>query len=169
MPFARRASFGGDRRRDDGLTTVLTSDLQRAVDTGRIAFADTTMPIRQDPRLRECNYGDLNGGPAVAVASRRACHIDDPFPGGQSYQDVITATADFLHDLATTHVDGSRVLLIAHAANRWALDCLLHGASLQDLLDAPFHWQPGWEYALPPLTDTQSFRSRRQRLDKQPQ
>jgi alpha-ribazole phosphatase/probable phosphoglycerate mutase len=45
--------------------------------------------------------------------------------------------------------DGSRVLLIAHSANRWALQHLLLGAPLEDIVTAPFAWQEGWEYALP--------------------
>ncbi len=53
------------------------------------------------------------------------------------------ATADFLLELATAH-DGRRVLLIAHSANRWALDCLLTGVPLEDVLREPPAWRPGW-------------------------
>jgi broad specificity phosphatase PhoE len=144
----RQARELGHRRRDDGIAAVFTSDLHRAVDTARIAFAGTTVPIRQDRRLRECDYGRLNGGPQGAVAALRSRHIDEPFPGGQSYREVLAATEDFLGDLATRWA-GSRVLLIAHSANRWALDCLLTGADLDDLLQAPARWQPGWEYTVP--------------------
>ncbi|WNE95804.1 histidine phosphatase family protein [Streptomyces luomodiensis] len=147
----RQARHLGDRRRDDGIAAVFTSNLYRAVATARIAFTGTTLPIHQDPRLRECNYGRLNGCPQAVLASLRGRHIDEPFPGGQSYRDVLAATDDFLTDLATQW-DGSRVLLIAHSANRWALDCLLTGAHLEDLVQAPAHWQPGWEYTLPSTT-----------------
>src|SRR4051794_17283019 len=51
----------GQRRRDDGIDVV--SDLERALDTVRIAFHDSAVPIRVDQRLRECNYGRLNGMP----------------------------------------------------------------------------------------------------------
>ena len=44
---------------------------------------------------------------------------------------------------------GRRVLVIAHSANKWALDVILGGATLQDLVDADFGWQEGWEYELP--------------------
>lgn len=41
-------------------------------------------------------------------------------------------------------------MLIAHTANKWALDCLLAGASLSDLLTTPFAWRrDGWLYTLP--------------------
>jgi broad specificity phosphatase PhoE len=126
---------------------VFTSDLARAVETARIAFAGTAMPLIQDPRLRECDYGQLNGHRVSVVAPLRARHIDVPFPWGQSYRDVVRATADFLDDLATGW-DGGRVLIVAHSANRWALECLLTGADLAVLVKTPPYWQPGWEYVL---------------------
>lgn len=36
------------------------------------------------------------------------------------------------------------VVVVAHSANRWALEVLLYGRSLVELVDAPFDWQPGW-------------------------
>ncbi|WP_377266997.1 histidine phosphatase family protein [Peterkaempfera sp. SMS 1(5)a] len=143
-----QAAALGDRRRGDGLAAVFTSDLHRAVETARIAFPDGRPPIHQDIRLRECDYGDLNGGPAALVAAQRAQRIHEPFPGGQSYRQVLAATDAFLHDLAT-HWDGCRILVIAHSANRWALESLLAGAALEDLLAAPPPWRPGWYYTLP--------------------
>ncbi|MCH7229315.1 histidine phosphatase family protein [Glycomyces sp. L485] len=135
----------GRRRRDDGLAAVFTSDLRRAEETTRIAFGETAIPVYRDQRLRECDYGDLNGCPVSRLAAVRAKHIDQPFPGGQSYRQVIDATRGFLHDLADSW-EGRRVLIIAHSANRWALQVLLGGARIEDLVDAPFQWQPGWTY-----------------------
>jgi broad specificity phosphatase PhoE len=144
----RFATELGARHRDTGLAAVFTSDLRRAVETAQIAFADTAVLIHQDARLRECNYGELNGCPVIVLAAERARHIDDPFPGGQSYRQVIQTTSDFLDDLATDW-DGQRVLVIAHSANKWALDCLLTGATIEDLINAPFGWREGWHYTLP--------------------
>ncbi|MDP9265018.1 MAG: hypothetical protein M3O91_02700 [Chloroflexota bacterium] len=47
-------------------------------------------------------------------------------------------------------VGTGRVLIIGHSATRFALDHLLRGAPLEDLVDAPFDWRPGWLNALPP-------------------
>src|SRR5689334_7024965 len=58
----------GRRRRDDGISAVFTSDLARAVETAGIAFAGSGIPIHQDARLRECDYGTLNGGPVSELA-----------------------------------------------------------------------------------------------------
>ena len=48
----------GERRRDDGIAVVFTSDLRRAVQTAELAFAGTPLPVIRDARLRECDYGD---------------------------------------------------------------------------------------------------------------
>ena len=53
----------GERRRDDGIAVAFTSDLHRAVETAAIAFAGSSLPVVPDRRLRECNYGALNGMP----------------------------------------------------------------------------------------------------------
>jgi alpha-ribazole phosphatase/probable phosphoglycerate mutase len=138
----------GERHRRSGIAAVYVSDLRRAVETAEIAFAGSAIPIYQDTRLRECNYGTLNGMPVARLAAERARHIAEPYPEGQSYRQVVAAMRDFLHDLAATW-DGSKVLIIAHSANKWALDYLLDGIALEDSVDAPFGWQEGWQYSLP--------------------
>jgi broad specificity phosphatase PhoE len=137
----------GERRRDDGLAVVFTSDLQRAVETAAIEFAGTPIPVLSDPRLRECNYGALNGMPRAQLETERARRLDDPFPGGESWRQAVKRVAGFLDDLRRSH-EGQRVLIIGHIATRWALDYVVHGIPLEDLIDAPFEWREGWEYEL---------------------
>lgn len=138
----------GRRRGADGFATVFTSDLARAVETAELAFGGTGIVIRQDPRLRECDYGTLNGMPVTELAQIRSQHIAQPFPGGQSYQEVVDQTRDFLSEVAHDW-DGQKILIVAHSANRWALENLLNGIALEDLVDAPFAWQEGWDFTLP--------------------
>jgi broad specificity phosphatase PhoE len=139
----------GERRRDDGLAAVFTSDLGRAIETAEIAFAESDLPVHHDWRLRECNYGELNGAPVSEIDDAgRVRRIAEPFAGGESYRQVVERTRQFLNELFP-ELDGSRVLLIAHSANRWALQHLLLGALLEEVVGAPFDWQGGWEYALP--------------------
>lgn len=137
----------GERHRQHPPAAVFVSDLARAVETATIAFGDTRVPLHLDARLRECNYGDLNGMPVARLITERRAHIRVPFPGGESYNDVVDRTREFLRDL--TAFEGQRVVIISHSANRWALDYLLGGMPLEDLVDAPFNWQPGWRYVLP--------------------
>jgi broad specificity phosphatase PhoE len=137
----------GARRLGDGIAVVFSSDLARAVETAEIAFGGTELPVHLDARLRECDYGFLNGRPVSEVQAVRAGHLDEPFPGGESYRQVVERTRSFLRDLEAGW-DGSRVLLIGHSANRWALDHLLLGQPLEELVAAPFEWREGWEYVL---------------------
>ena len=145
----RRLARGlGERRRGDNVTAVFCSDLGRAVETTEIAFGGSAIPIHLDRRLREINYGALNGMSAAQLQSERSRHLAEPFPGGESYLQVVDRVQSFLTDLSR-HWDGSRVVVIGHSATRWALDHLLCGAALEDLLDAPFAWREGWRYLLP--------------------
>jgi broad specificity phosphatase PhoE len=138
----------GRRHRGADIAAVFVSDLTRAVQTAQIAFGDRGIPIHTDLRLRECNYGTHNGMPVAQLAAERSRHIDHPFPGGQSYRQVVAGVREFLCDLAGTW-DGRTVVVIGHSATRWALDCLLNGKTLEELVDAPFAWQPGWRYQVP--------------------
>jgi broad specificity phosphatase PhoE len=144
----RQARELGERRRDGGIAAVFVSDLARAVETAEIAFDGSGIPIYRDARLRECNYGTLNGMPVAQLHALRPQHVDEPFPGGQSYRQVVAQTRDFLRSLAVAW-EGRRVVVIAHSANRWALDCLLNGSSLEELVRGEFDWREGWHYSLP--------------------
>jgi len=124
---------------------VYASDLGRAVETVEIAFGGSGVAVLLDARLRECDYGELNGRPAAEIEVERLRRIDEPFPGGQSYRQVVEQTQSFLGDIAARH-DGQRVVAIGHAANRWALQHLLEGRPLEDLVAAPFDWQQGWTF-----------------------
>jgi 2,3-bisphosphoglycerate-dependent phosphoglycerate mutase len=145
----RQAVELGARRRDDGLRAVYTSDLARAVETAQIAFAGGAHHIVHEWRLRECDYGDLNGAPVAELDAVRLPHVDTPFPGGESYRAAVARVGEFLDELVAER-DGERVLLIGHAATRWALDHLVNGVELEELVSSPFEWQEGWEYRLPP-------------------
>ncbi len=141
------ASELGVRRQDDRITAVFTSDLGRAVETARIAFAPTTVPILADWRLRECDYGSLNGQPAADLHRDRRPYLDTPYPNGESWRQAIQRVGRFLPDLSLRWGD-ARVLVIGHVATRWAFDHLLNGVALEELIVADFGWREGWEYLI---------------------
>ena len=138
----------GERRRDDGLAAVFSSDLGRAVQTVNTALGGCAIPLRVDPRLREINYGEWNGMPVSKLEAERPRRISEPFPRGESYRDVVTRMAAFLAELSQES-DGSRVLVVGHSATRLALDHLLNHLPLEQLVSAPSGWQAGWPYVLP--------------------
>jgi len=139
----------GERRRD--VSVVFVSDLARAVETAEIAFHGAGVPVLADWRLRECDYGRLNGAPAVQIHANRAQYLDQPYPEGESWRQATDRVGAFLDDLRgplgsrwATH----RVLLIGHVATRWGLDRHLAGARLEDLMQSDFGWREGWDYEL---------------------
>lgn len=138
----------GRRRRDDRIAAVFASDLGRAVETARIAFAESATPILLDWRLRECNYGVLNGHPATEIHRDRRRYLDEPYPGGESWRQAIERVGRVLPDLRLRW-ERARVLIIGHVATRWAFDHLIDGVPLEDLIAADFNWREGWEYQLP--------------------
>ena len=137
----------GRRRSGDGLTAVFCSDLARAEQTARIAFAASSLPVLRDWRLCECDYGRRNGMPAAELHATRRTHLDVPYPGGESWRQAVERVGWFLEDLPRRW-DGRRVLVIGHVATRWGLDHLLNGRPLEELAEADFAWQGGWEYRL---------------------
>jgi broad specificity phosphatase PhoE len=136
----------GSRRRDDGIDAVFVSDLQRAVETAEIAFAGCPVPRFLDWRLRECDYGDLNGGPS-SVAHDRLAHLDVPYPNGETWRQAAARVGAVLPDLSARW-DGARVLVIGHVATRWGIEHVIHRTPLAHLATEDFAWRTGWEYVL---------------------
>ena len=135
----------GERRGD--VDVVFSSDLGRALETVEYAFLDHDVPVFLDWRLRECDYGDLNGAPVAELEAVRARYVDTPFPNGESYHDVLARTDSFVRDVKRRW-DGKRICVVAHSANRWAFESLAGGTPLARLVTEPFQWQPGWEFRL---------------------
>ena len=138
----------GLRRRNNGIAAVFSSDLRRAAETAALAFEGSALPVLLDWRLRECDYGQLNGMPAADLHASRCDHLDRPYPGGESWRQAVARAARLLDDLPSRW-GGQRVLIIGHVATRWALDHVLGGVPLEELAVADFAWRPGWEYRLP--------------------
>ena len=106
--------------------------------------------IIPDARLRECNYGTLNGASSDIVEPMQEEEaIEHPFPEGESYEDVKTRIADFLEFLKTNY-DGKHIAIVGHKAPQLSLDVLLKGKTWPQALAEDWRktkaWQPGWEY-----------------------
>lgn len=138
----------GERRRENGIDAVFASDLARSVETAEVAFGGTNIPVRLDWRLREIDYGELNGAPVGVIEAERTSRVDVPFPDGESYREAVARVASFLDDAVRDTTGDARILLIGHTATRWALDHLLDGRPLAQAVTAPFGWREGWEYAI---------------------
>lgn len=133
----------GVRRRNDGLAAVLVSDLRRATETVEIAFATSNVPVLHDWRLRECDYGEMNGQLATQVHAA-VCDVHDRYPGGESWAEAIERIGGVLADIQKRWV-GERVLVVGHMSGYWALEHYVNGLPLGDV-GRSFDWRDGWVY-----------------------
>ena len=145
-----RAKKLGEQVADKQFDVVFCSDLQRAIDSAQLGFGDKYQII-QDDRLRECNYGDLDGGPKAVKDNMMNDCIDEPFPNGESYRDVEARLESFCNFLKENY-DGKHVVIIAHEAPQLALEVLLKNKSWDEAIAENWRktgaWQPGWEYTI---------------------
>ncbi len=130
---------------------VFCSDLQRAFTSAKLAW-DGVYPIIPDARLRECNYGELNGALSTIVEpmQEEEC-ITKAFPGGESYDDVKVRVSDFLLFLRKKYNE-KHVAIVGHKAPQLSLDVLLNHKTWRQALAEDWRktkaWKPGWEYIL---------------------
>lgn len=140
-----------EQTKDKKFDVVFCSDLKRAHDSAKLAW-DGISKIIPDARLRECNYGTLNGASSDIVEPMQENEaITKPFPEGESYEDVKARVADFLTFLKQNY-DGKHIAIVAHKAPQLSLDVLLKDKTWKQALAADWRktksWQPGWIYQL---------------------
>ena len=132
----------------DSIDVVFCSDLKRAIDSTAIVFENKKQVII-DSRLRECNYGDLDGHTNSSVIYEE--HIEEKFPNGESMIDVEKRIRDFCK-YALTEFDGKHIAIVAHKAPQLALEVITKGKSWDEAIKTDWRktkaWQPGWSYEI---------------------
>ena len=149
-PLSPKGELAAERLRDAfrgiRVDLVCCSDLKRAVDTAGIAFCEGT-PVRADRRLRETDYGDLNGAPRKEVDAVRKQHLEQPFPAGESIARSVARVRECLEELRQRH-GAMTLVIVGHRATRYALETFDGSKSLADCLAAPAPEGPYAEYDL---------------------
>ncbi|HUW21617.1 MAG TPA: histidine phosphatase family protein [Candidatus Bathyarchaeia archaeon] len=143
----KQAAELGERYKNVTFDAIFCSDLQRSYKTGEIAFPNRNLPIIQDKRLRECDYGDYTQHPSSEVDAEKPKRINVPFPNGESYSQCSERMENFLRDLLRDY-DNKKVMIIGHRATQYGLEHLIKGLPLKEVIPAPWKWQPGWTYQL---------------------
>ena len=109
---------------------LFTSDLKRAVESANIAFPEYEKIT--DFRLRECNYGDLDGK-------------------HKSLKDVERRMRNFVEFVKQNYA-GKTIGVIAHRAPQLALEVITKRMSWEEANKNDWRktgaWQPGWEYII---------------------
>lgn len=137
-----------DRTRyaDVVVDAVFTSDSQRAIDTAELIFGGRNIPTFSDSRLREYNYGDLEGGDKKLVFGSLIDHIDTPYTNGESVKDAMVRMESFIADLKKSNYEN--VVIIGHRATQLGLEHFINGVEIEEYIKTPWEWQPGWKYNL---------------------
>lgn len=142
-----RAINLGKIRGDIKFDSIFTSDLVRAIESANLAFPN--YKSIQDIRLRECNYGDLDGADKSKIIYEE--HINKPFPNGESLKDVENRIRSFIEFLKESY-QGKTVGIIAHRAPQLAFEVLTKNISWEEANKKDWRkskaWQPGWEYII---------------------
>ena len=126
---------------------IFTSDLKRAIESSEIAFPEYEKI--KDCRLRECNYGDLDGKHKSLVVYEE--HINEAFPNGESLKGVEKRMREFTEFLKQNY-SGKTIGIVAHRAPQLALEVITKGISWEEAINNDWRktgeWQPGWEYII---------------------
>jgi probable phosphoglycerate mutase len=95
----------GDRLREEPITAVYSSDLQRASETAAIVARILGLPVELDPRLREIDVGSWQG--------RTHEELDATPWDGETYDEHRVRVVAAVQSIARAH-PGECVLLVVH-------------------------------------------------------
>lgn len=143
----RQAQELGERYRGHGIQAIYSSTLKRSYRTAELAFSGSGIPIIRDARLNECNYGDFNGRSSAEIEPMKIEHIRQPFPSGQSYEQTTEQVRLFIEETVGQH-NNETIMVIGHRATQYGLEHILNGVPLEQVVAAPWKWQPGWTYTV---------------------
>lgn len=138
------ARITGETWAKEGLKfdAVYSSPLNRAYETAQLVSGYTGLPITVDQRLRELNFGvlegqiylhlyDVNYDPAHGSFFTRPELYETP-ENGESLEEICARGKDFLEDILSKHSDGQRILIVAHGAMNKALMKNIRGTEIKD-------------------------------------
>src|SRR3989344_5553600 len=137
--------FESHKTSTDNEAAIFSSDLTRAIDTAEIIFKERDIPCFFDWRLREYNYGELEGKDKKEVLNTLSEHIHIAFPNGESVDDVLYRMDSFLKDLKK-FFDNKTIVIIGHRATQLGLEHFINGINPETYIKTSWVWQPGWEY-----------------------
>jgi len=123
------------------LAVAYVSPMQRALETARIALADTTVPIVPVEALRELSLGEWEGCTVDEIRGREGdpylrwvrAPVDCPPPGGEALHAVSERVVRAIDRIAAAHPNGDDVLVVAHGGVISVYACHVLGCSLNTL------------------------------------
>lgn len=107
---------------DGEITAVYASDLQRAIHTAEIVCPD--FDVTTDARFREFDFGEATGeilSDYLEANPEIATTPTDPFPGGESAEELFNRVSAGVLDLVGRHDADDTLVVVMHSG---PLECL---------------------------------------------
>ena len=145
------ARLTADGLKDVPFDVVFTSPLVRASETARILAGDRKIPIIEDIRIQEIGFGEYEG----LCSGKQGYNIPDNKefwnfffdtpnyrvpPGGESFEEVIGRTGEFLRELLSNGEYRDKTVLIStHGCALKAILANISGTSIKDFWGEGVH------------------------------
>jgi len=131
----------GQALRGRRLAAAYVSPMRRALETARIALAETTVPIVPVEELRELSLGEWEGCTVDEIRGRDGdpyrrwlrAPLDCPPPGAEALHEVCDRVGGAIDRIGAAHPNGDDVLLVAHGGVISVYACHLLGCSFNAL------------------------------------
>lgn len=108
---------------------IICSTLDRAKETAKIINEDKNIPIIYDERIRERNYGILEGCSTREIDIKRLMnyYINEKVEKGESSKQFFKRIYDFLNELESNYNNNEKILLVTHGGVSKAVECYFNG------------------------------------------
>lgn len=117
-----------------GITRIIASPFLRTKETAEIIGRALAVPVEEDSRIGEFNFGALSGKTYEEFLSFEAGHMRtyaDPIAGGESYRDAKRRFGEVLYELERKYA-GERILLVSHGIAAEVLEAVARGADAEE-------------------------------------
>ena len=127
--------------------TIYTSSSPRAIKTARILRGEKKIPINEEERLKEINFGEWEGRTKLEINERfekefsslwDSPHLYNHLPhSGEGLEDLRKRVKNVLNDIITSNNNGN-ILIVTHAVVLATIVSYFKKSSIEKLWDIPF-------------------------------
>lgn len=138
------AQITAEALKDINFDCIYSSPLKRAYKTAEIIRRHREIEIKTDERLKEISFGIMEGVPMKDRPESFQKFFTDPANyvapnGGESYEELVARTKDFIEDVVVTNSKTmERMLIVAHGALNKALMLNLNHDEIKNFWEGIF-------------------------------
>lgn len=138
------AQITAEALKDINFDCIYSSPLKRAYKTAEIIRRHREIEIKTDERLKEISFGVMEGVPMKERPESFQKFFTDPANyvapnGGESYEELVARTKDFIEDVVVTNSKTmERMLIVAHGALNKALMLNLNHDEIKNFWEGIF-------------------------------